>query len=85
MTARLPGLRPARLKVTLADGTVHKAAVTTNRGDTEDPYSEAEVRAKFRDLADPVYGADRARAIEDAVMALGPQREATALVELLAR
>ncbi|MGG5822180.1 MmgE/PrpD family protein [Falsiroseomonas sp. HW251] len=85
MTAQLPGLRPARVKVTLADGTVHEAAVTTNRGDTEDPYTEAEVRQKFRDLADPVYGADRARAIEDAVMALGPQREATALVELLAR
>jgi 2-methylcitrate dehydratase PrpD len=85
MTARLPGLRPARLKVTLADGTVHNAEVTTNRGDTEDPYSEAEVRAKFRELADPVYGAPRAAAIEEAVMALGPHREAAALTELLAR
>ncbi|MGG5811165.1 MmgE/PrpD family protein [Falsiroseomonas sp. CW058] len=85
MTAQLPGLRPARLRVTLADGTVHSAEVTTNRGDTEDPYTEAEVRAKFRELADPVYGADRARAIEEAALALGPHREASALVELLAR
>jgi 2-methylcitrate dehydratase PrpD len=84
MTAQLPGLRPARLRVTLADGSVHEAAVTTNRGDTEDPYAEQEVREKFRELTERVYG-PRARAIEDAVMALGPHREATALTELLAR
>ena len=85
LTAMLPGLRPARLRVTLADGSVHSAEVTTNRGDTEDPYTEAEVRAKFHELTDPVYGADRARAIEEAVLALGPQREAAGLTELLAR
>jgi 2-methylcitrate dehydratase PrpD len=85
LTAQLPGLRPARLRMTLTDGSVHSAEVTTNRGDTEDPYTEAEVRAKFRELADPVYGAARAQAIEEAVMALGPHREAAALTELLAR
>jgi 2-methylcitrate dehydratase PrpD len=84
MTARLPGLRPARLRITLADGSVHEASVMTNRGDTEDPYTEAEVRQKFRELTEPVYGA-RARAIEDAVMALGPHQEASALTELLTR
>jgi len=85
LTAQLPGLRPARLRVTMQDGTVHTAEVTTNRGDTEDPYTEAEVRAKFRELTDPVYGAARAQAIEEAVLALGPHREAAALTELLAR
>ena len=85
LTAQLPGLRPARVRVTLADGVTHAAEVTTNRGDTEDPYTEAEVREKFRELASPVYGSDRARAIEDAVMALGPHREVSALTELLAQ
>lgn len=85
LTAQLPGLRPARLRLTLADGSVHEAGVTTNRGDTEDPYAEAEVRAKFRELTDPVYGAARAQAIEEAVLALGPHREAAALTELLTR
>jgi 2-methylcitrate dehydratase PrpD len=85
MTALLPGLRPARLRLTLADGGVHEAEVTTNRGDTEDPYTEGEVRAKFRELADPVFGMDRARSIEDAVMALGPHQEASVLRELLTR
>ncbi len=85
LTAMLPGQRPARLRVTLADGRVEEAEALTNRGDTEDPYSEGEVREKFRELAGPVYGAERARAIEEAVMGLGPHAEAAALVELLAR
>jgi 2-methylcitrate dehydratase PrpD len=85
LTAMLPGLRPARLRMTLADGTLHSAEVMTNRGDTEDPYTEGEVRAKFRELADPVYGAARAQAIEEAVLALGPHQEAAALTELLTR
>lgn len=85
LTAMLPGLRPARLRLTLADGSVHQAEVTTNRGDTEDPYTGAEVRAKFRELAGPVYGAARTAAIEEAVLALGPHQEAAALAELLAR
>ncbi|HEV7267551.1 MAG TPA: MmgE/PrpD family protein [Falsiroseomonas sp.] len=84
-TAQLPGLRPARVRLTLADGSVHGAEVTTNRGDTEDPYTEAEVRAKFRELADAVYGQARAQAIEEAVLALGPHQEAAALMGLLAR
>jgi hypothetical protein len=36
-------------------------------------------------LTDPVYGPARARAIEDAVLALGPHQEAAALTGLLAR
>jgi 2-methylcitrate dehydratase PrpD len=83
MTAQLPGLRPARVTLILADGTRHEAAVTTNRGDTEDPYTELEVREKFHELAGPVYGRERAAAIEDAVMGMAPHDEASALVELL--
>ncbi len=56
LTARLPGLRPARVRVTLKDGRTLKAEVLTNRGDTEDPYSADEVREKFRELAGPVWG-----------------------------
>ncbi len=85
LTAMLPGLRPARVRVTLADGSTHIAEVTTNRGDTEDPYTEAEIRAKFRELAGPVFGDDRARAIEEATLRLGPHDEAAGFVELLAR
>lgn len=68
LTAMLPGLRPARLRVTLVDGRVFTAEALTNRGDIEDPYTPAEVREKFRELAGPVWGAAHAAAIEEAVL-----------------
>ncbi len=70
LTAKLPGLRPARVAVTLKDGRVLKAEALTNKGDTEDPYSADEVRAKFMEVAGAVIGAERARAIVNAAMAL---------------
>lgn len=83
LTAMLPGMRPARLRVTLADGSMHVAEVTINRGDIEAPYTEAEVRAKFHELADPVFGVERAAAVEEAVLHLAPHTETRALTELL--
>ena len=71
LTAMLPGLRPARLAITLADGRVLRAEALTNRGDTEDPYGPDEVRDKFRELAGPVWGPDHAERIVDAIEAIG--------------
>lgn len=67
LTAQLPGLRPARVAVTLTDGRVLRAEALTNRGDTEDPYSAAEVRLKFHELAGPVWGDDHAGRIAETV------------------
>jgi 2-methylcitrate dehydratase PrpD len=69
-TAKLPALRPAKVTITLTDGRVLEAEALTNRGDTEDPYSEAEVREKFHDLTGPVWGAPHAAAILAKVDAL---------------
>lgn len=60
MTARLPAQRPARVRITLADGTVLEAARASNRGDADDPYPAAAIEAKFLDLAAPAFGAARA-------------------------
>ncbi len=62
LTARLPGLRPARVAVTLTVGTLFEAETLTNKGDTEDPYTAAEVHEKFMEVSVPVLG--RARAVE---------------------
>ncbi len=62
LTARLPGLRPARVTVTLADGKTLTAEVLTNKGDTEDPYTADEVHQKFIEVSAPVLG--RARAVD---------------------
>ncbi|HEX2552339.1 MAG TPA: MmgE/PrpD family protein [Microvirga sp.] len=70
LTALLPGLRPARLRVRLKDGSAFAAEALTNKGDTEDPYTADEVRAKFRELAEPVWGAAHAGRILAAVDAI---------------
>lgn len=83
LTAMLPALRPARVTLTLADGRVFEAQAMTNKGDTEDPYTSAEVQEKFLDVAAPVIGIDRAREIKALAMSLGADGETTALARLL--
>lgn len=83
-TAKLPALRPAHVTITLTDGRVLEAQALTNRGDTEDPYTPAEVRQKFFDLAVPVWGQSRAEAIIAAVDALPQAPDTAALDDLLA-
>lgn len=82
LTAMLPGLRPARLRVTLADGRVLSAEALTNRGDTEDPYGPEEVTEKFFELASPTFGEAGARRIAAAVDGLD-RGGAAALIALL--
>ncbi len=62
LTARLPGLRPARVTVAFNDGSTLSAEAVTNKGDTEDPYTADEVREKFVEVSSPVLG--RARSVE---------------------
>ena len=55
MTARLPQFRPARVDVKLRDGRTLTAAVETNRGDDQDPYSRDELVGKYFSLAERVW------------------------------
>lgn len=72
LTAMLPAKRPARLRVHLRDGRMLEAATETNRGDWSDPYSEAEIRAKYDSLARRLWAPAAADAVWEATMALGP-------------
>ena len=51
MTARLPDLRPARVTIIMKDGSRFDAAVETNRGDWQDPYSADQLAEKYMSLA----------------------------------
>ncbi|WP_293868350.1 MmgE/PrpD family protein [uncultured Alsobacter sp.] len=84
LTAKLPGLRPARVAVALKDGRVLTAEALTNRGDTEDPYTAAEVAAKYREIAGPVFGPDRTEAILSACLAIDAAASVRPLCDLLA-
>jgi 2-methylcitrate dehydratase PrpD len=51
MSALVPGLKPARVTLTLKDGRQTTASCNSPRGDCLNPYDESEIRLKFRELA----------------------------------
>jgi 2-methylcitrate dehydratase PrpD len=67
MSALAPRLRPARVTVTLNDGRSATHSRDSHRGDFQQPFAEAEIRAKFRELAQTVLTAEGAEEIERAV------------------
>ena len=83
MTARLPAERPARVRVTLADGRVLEAERRSNRGDADDPYPRAAIEEKFLSLATPAWGAARAAGLLRATQEVDASDGFAALARLL--
>ena len=79
---RFPAERWARVRVALADGRSFVSEPARDRGNPENPLSDDELRAKYRELAIPVLGAERTGCIERAVRTLAA--DANALPALLA-
>jgi 2-methylcitrate dehydratase PrpD len=67
MSAVAPRLRPARVTVVLTDGRSATYACDSHRGDFDQPFTEAELRNKFRDLAGTVLTQKGVRLTEQAV------------------
>jgi 2-methylcitrate dehydratase PrpD len=67
MTALAPRLRPARVTVVLSDGRSATCACDSHRGDFNLPFAEAELRAKFRELAGVALTPEGATSVEAAV------------------
>lgn len=63
-----PARRAARVTLRLRDGRVIERFQPTRKGDPDDPLSDAELRAKFHELAAPVLGAAAAAALERAIL-----------------
>ena len=71
MTAQLPELRLARVTIhLLRDGSILKAAVETNRGDWQDPYTDTALKQKFMELTTRLWPADQAEQIHTAIMVM---------------
>ena len=60
MSALAPRLRPAHVTLTLTDGRQSTKSCDSHRGDFQAPFSDAEIRGKFRELAEIVLTADGA-------------------------
>ncbi|MFM9973508.1 MAG: MmgE/PrpD family protein [Beijerinckiaceae bacterium] len=82
LTAKLPGLRPARLRIMLKDGRRFEAMAQTNKGDAEDPYSSADVVAKFHEVAGPHIGQEKAEVVVTAMLDLHGAQSLHAITRL---
>ena len=67
MSALAPKLRPARVTVILSDGRQATQSRDSHRGDFSEPFTESELRAKFRELAGTVLTSEGAAQVEQAV------------------
>ncbi len=63
LTAMMPRRRPSRVRLVLRDGTLLEAQTLTNKGDAEDPYTREELKAKYHELAEPIWGYEVAEKI----------------------
>ena len=70
LTAMMPEQRPSRVTVRMKDGSVRQAETFVNKGDFEDPYSGAELEAKYFNLAEPVWGRETAQRLHQDLMEL---------------
>jgi 2-methylcitrate dehydratase PrpD len=64
LSAVVPRLKPARVTVTLTDGRQWTHICESARGDFQQPYAEAEIRHKFRQLAGLVLSPAGVTAVE---------------------
>ena len=79
-----PAERWARVRVTLADGSVFISEPSRARGNPENPLADDEMLAKYRALAEPVVGAVDVLRIEALAQALeGDAAALPALLDLL--
>ena len=68
--AAFPKRRSAKVKVTLNDGSEHAFYAPTRKGDPDSPLSDAELSEKYRELAEPEIGPERAQVLEAAIWSL---------------
>lgn len=82
--ANLPRGVSCRISVETEDGRRFESQVDYPKGSIQNPMSDAELRAKFDSLVEPVLGAARAAEIADAVAHVEDLADAGMLMRLLA-
>jgi 2-methylcitrate dehydratase PrpD len=65
-----PTRRAARVRLELTDGRVLETTRRTRKGDPDDPLTDAEMQAKFDELAAPTLGVEEAAALSARIWAL---------------
>ncbi len=69
-TARYPAEQPIDLRIVMRDGTVHTGQCTVTKGEPTNPHKPEELRAKFFELGEPVWGRPLTQKLHDGLMQL---------------
>jgi len=85
MSAMAPRLRPAQVTMTLTDGRKSTRSGDAQRGDFQQPFTEAEIRAKFRELAGIVLTPEGVSRVETAIERCEDWESVDVLTELMRR
>jgi len=85
MSAVAPRLRPARVTLTLKDGRKATRQCESHRGDFNQPFEDAELRGKFRELAGLVLTGEGVSKVEQAVDSCERWQSVRELVDLMRR
>jgi 2-methylcitrate dehydratase PrpD len=85
LTAAAPRLKPARVTLKLKDGRQTTHTCDSPRGDCLNPYTEAEIRTKFRELAGPMITRAGCAEIEQAIERCEQWQSVAELAALLRR
>jgi 2-methylcitrate dehydratase PrpD len=85
MSAVAPRLRPAQVTMILTDGRQATRLGDSQRGDFQRPFTEAEIRAKFHELASVVLTTEGVSRVEDAVERCEDWKSVDELTGLLRR
>jgi 2-methylcitrate dehydratase PrpD len=83
LTKLYPTNFPARVTITLTDGSSFQQTVMFPKGDPQDPLSQEELDAKFHDNARPLLGRKRAASLLSAIYALPEARSVDDVVSRL--
>ncbi|MBL8384111.1 MAG: MmgE/PrpD family protein [Burkholderiales bacterium] len=80
-TAAYPAAQRVALTIRMRDGTVHAGHSEITSGEPARPHDPAALERKFRDLAEPIWGAARAARLHDAIMHVDTCADMGALVD----
>ena len=82
-TAAYPAAQRVELSIHLRDGSRIDGRCEITSGEPQRPHAAAALEAKYRDLAVPLWGAERAAQLRDALMSLEHCRDVSRLVDFI--
>ncbi|PON19919.1 hypothetical protein C2W62_00020 [Candidatus Entotheonella serta] len=85
LSEHVPQVKPARVTLTLKDGKTCTKTCESARGDFQRPYSEADIRRKFHELANLMLTSEGGQVVEAAMNQAEDWSSVRTLIEMMRR